>query len=213
MNFTTSVYKLFFVFIRILLCCARFCWRCLTFCPFFFAHIRYFLLLPRTDPVLDDASRTFATTFYECLIKHRYTVLKSFNMALSDIKKIFPLEQDKFLLLPFQQHAQGDPNSSSSSSTNSSSIHDVKLDIQSIKGSIVNFSPKLPNGNHLHHTTDMIGRQENAIEIYRNLHQTPNKVIVVTGVPKIGKTEVSIEDRALFIYSVFNGFVALMFQW
>jgi hypothetical protein len=151
--------------------------------------------LCRDVPVLDNASRTFATTFYDCLINYGYSVKKSFDIALSDIRKIFPQEKDKFLLLPKDNDDDDEGNiggggGGGGGMNKKSSIHDVCIDIPKQRGTMINKSPHYPVGNHKSHDANMIGRQEYAIQIYRHLHQSPNKLITVTGTPKIGKTEV-----------------------
>jgi hypothetical protein len=91
------------------------------------------------------------------------------------LKRSHPEEAVKILLLPLE-----------------GVDHNVKLELPP-KGDIIQRSPKQPERRQLkRHAPNMIGRSKELVHLYRCIHGFFNEqVIMLHGLPQIGKTEVS----------------------
>lgn len=175
----------------------------------------------RTEEVLDNEAICFTSTFYDCLFNKGFTVQDAFYEAKQEVEiEVDGADKNKFLLLPFDQEKNSSHYSSSFhnkfiegipplqqqqltlSPHALTSRHTVSSDDDYSLSSVVSSttstmlmdgSPILPKINcHIHHTRKLIGRNLVVAEVYDAIHNhDDNRVVLITGEAKIGKTEVS----------------------
>jgi len=150
--------------------------------------VPHVVAIHQEDPILDDASREFATTLYMLVLEGR-PVKEAFDLAVASVlvdhfRSAATAEHEKFLLLPRDAPAHAD-----------AAFPAAPGDCGSA-GSFRDVSPRPPPGN-LSRGLDVhfVGRRARVAGLYRKLHHPVVRCVAVLGLPGSGKSECAL--RAL----------------
>lgn len=145
------------------------------------AGVPHVIAVRRQEQVADDAARTFMKQFYLAVLVGR-TVKNAFEIALAAVRtsasSIDANEPKKFLLLP----QEGD--------------HNVQIFRDVPTGQYINLNEKEKPNNLCAPIENFLGRNFEVQELVEKMADsgtTGRKLIVLTGVPKIGKTTLALE--------------------
>jgi hypothetical protein len=163
------------------------------------AGVPHVIAVRRQEQVADDAARMFMKQFYLAVLVGR-TVKNAFEIALAAVKTgiIEGNEPKKFLLLP----QDGD--------------HNVEIFRDVPAGQFINLNEKEKPNNLCAPIENFLGRNFEVQELVEKLADSGisgRKLILLTGVPRIGKTTLALEGaRYCHQRRMFDGVYLIDFQ-